>query len=93
MKEIKLRKRWVGLNYDDRPVDWGPVGEVTYRRTYSRDGEEWFETCERVVNGCYSWQRKHCIDNGLPWSDEKAQHSAKEMYKLMFDFKFLPPGR
>lgn len=79
--------------YQSVSVDWGPVGEITYRRTYSRDGEEWYETCARVVAGCYEWQRSHCVREGMPWDDDKAQHSAQEMYKLMFDFKFLPPGR
>ncbi|MBD3260538.1 MAG: fused protease/ribonucleoside-triphosphate reductase [Candidatus Altiarchaeales archaeon] len=29
----------------------------------------------------------------LPWSNRKAQKSAQEMFKRMWDFKFLPPGR
>jgi len=72
--------------------DFGPVGEITYLRTYSRD-EHWFQTCERVVNGCYSWQKEHCIQNGRPWDEQQAQHSAQQMYRLMFEMKFLPPGR
>jgi adenosylcobalamin-dependent ribonucleoside-triphosphate reductase len=84
---------WFVSDYALREVDWGPVGELVYRRTYSRDSEEWYETVERVANGCYTWQKRHCLDNGLPWNEEQAQHSAKQMYDLMFNFKFLPPGR
>lgn len=77
---------------------FGPLGEVTYRRTYARtkpDGtnEEWWETVQRVVNGTYTVQKRHCLRSHLPWSDAKAQDSAQEMYRLIFEMKFLPPGR
>jgi len=78
---------------------WGPLGLFTYKRTYARDvagenrSEEWWETVKRVVEGCYTVQKTHCRNLHLPWSDEKAQRSAQEMYRLMFDMKFLPPGR
>jgi len=81
-----------------REPDWGPVGYVTYKRTYARprpDGqsEEWWETCARVVEGVFTMQRYHARRNHLPWSEAKARRSANEMYRLMFDMKFLPPGR
>lgn len=42
--------------YVDKPVPWGPLGYVTYKRTYARltpEGrlEEWNETCARVCRG------------------------------------------
>jgi len=72
------------------------LGELVYRRTYSRirpDGrnENWHETVERVVNGTYSMQ-KRLIKNAT-WDEERAQRSAKEMYRRIFSMKFLPPGR
>lgn len=81
-----------------REPEWGPLGYVTYKRTYARprgDGtsEEWWETCARVVEGVYTIQRWHARRHHLPWSEVKARRSANEMYRLMFDFKFLPPGR
>jgi len=79
--------------YSLRDVNWGPVGEVVYRRTYSRDDEEWHHTIRRVVEGTYTWQKRHCAKFNLPWSDDKATQSAMEMYERMFTFKFLPPGR
>jgi ribonucleoside-triphosphate reductase len=84
--------------WKDRHPDWGPLGEVTYRRTYARkklDGiqEEWWETVRRVVEGSYTYQRWHCRKLGLPWNAYKAQKSAQTMYRLMFEMKFLPPGR
>ena len=86
-------------NYKDVQPNWGPLGYVTYKRTYARmiEGEnrkeEFWETVRRVVEGCYSIQKEHCIKLSLPWSDEKAQKSAKIMFSKIWDFKFLPPGR
>lgn len=84
--------------YQAKKPDFGSLGEITYRRTYSRQKpngtyERWWETVARVVNGCYTYQKWHCHRLGLPWRDDKAQRSAQEMYGLIFDMKFLPPGR
>jgi hypothetical protein len=74
------------------------LGMVTYYRTYSRlktDGtnEHWYETVKRVVEGAYSLQKDHILNNELGWNDRKAQLSAQEMYDRIFTMKFLPPGR
>lgn len=42
--------------YRGRTVPWGPVGYITYKRTYARrvdegNTEEWWQTCQRCVNG------------------------------------------
>ena len=84
--------------YKDKQPKWGPVGYITYKRTYARtkdDGttEEFWETCKRVVEGCYNVQKKHCNRLGLYWDNIKAKKSACEMFERMWDFKFLPPGR
>lgn len=84
--------------FEGRQPEWGPLGYVTYKRTYSRtkeDGlaEEFWETLRRVVEGTYQIQEKHCRQLKLPWSANKAQRSAQEMYQRMWGFKFLPPGR
>lgn len=77
---------------------WGPLGYFTYKRTYARNleknkTEEFWQTCQRVVEGCFLIQKKHCSGLNLPWSNHKAQKSAQEMFQRMWDFKFLPPGR
>ena len=85
--------------YKTKKPDWGPVGEFTYLRTYSRiipeenKNEVWYETVKRVVEGCFEVQRKHCMELRLPWKNEKAQKSAKIMYDKIFNFKFTPSGR
>lgn len=55
--------------------------------------EEWWLTVCRVVEGCYRIQQEHCQQLHIPWYADKAQRSAQEMYSLIFEMKFLPPGR
>lgn len=82
----------------EQPV-WGPLGYITYKRTYARliekenRKEEFWETLKRVVEGCFSIQKEHCVKLGLPWGVEKAQKSAQIMYRKMWNFKFIAPGR
>lgn len=55
--------------------------------------EEFWETLKRVVEGCFSIQKEHCINLGLPWDNQIAQRSAQLMFQKMWHFKFLDPGR
>ncbi|MDX1279338.1 hypothetical protein [Oceanihabitans sediminis] len=85
-------------NFKWKQPKWGPLGYVTYKRTYARDlgsgkTEEYWQTCKRVVEGVFTIQRRHCYKNKLPWSHRKAQTSAQKMFELMWEFKFTPPGR
>ncbi len=96
-------------SYRNRAPDWGPIGYITYKRTYSRyqdpevggafrmvapgESEEWWQTVARVVEGTYQIQQRHCAVNSIPWDYQKAVNSAQEMYERMFSFKFTPPGR
>lgn len=81
--------------YKNRPVNWGfgDLSWVTYKRTYSRDGEDWWQTCQRVIEGMFTVQRVHCMERGLPWEDDKAQRFARKAYDRLFQFKWTPPGR
>ena len=79
------------------PFGYAPLGELVYRRTYSRkleDGsnEDWWQTVQRVVEGTYSLQKEHIQSFHLGWDEAHGQRSAQEMYDLMFNMKFLPPG-
>ena len=81
-----------------RDAGGNSVGEITFLRTYSRkkeDGtkETWAEVCERVTNGTYSLQKDYAKQQRLPWSDAKAQSSAKEFFERLFELKWTPPGR
>ena len=90
-------------NYRDRPVPWGPLGYVTFKRTYARrlseitEGtpgtEEWYQTCRRVIEGMFDIQKQHINRLGLEWNDAKAQRTAKDAYDRLFTLKWSPPGR
>lgn len=92
-------------SYKNKKVPWGykdaagnSVGEITFLRTYSRlkaDGtkETWVDVCQRVIEGMYSLQKDHAKTQRLPWSDAKAQASAKEAFDRLFNLKWTPPGR
>ena len=84
--------------YKGTQPGWGPLGYLVFKRTYAADKadgttEEFWETCQRVVEGVYKIQKGHCKRHNLPWSDRKAQRSAQEMFERMYAFKWLPPGR
>ncbi len=95
---FKLEEDFIN-KYKGRQPNWGPLGYITYKRTYARiiEGEnrkeEFWETLRRVVEGCYSIQKEHCMKLSLPWQDKKAQKSAQKMFEKIWDFKMSPPGR
>lgn len=73
--------------YAQKQVPWGPVGYITYKRTYARmiqelgRTEEWFETCARVCNGL--------VEIGGLFS----QQELETLYDSMFYLKGFPSGR
>ncbi|MCF7855389.1 MAG: hypothetical protein K9N51_11375 [Candidatus Pacebacteria bacterium] len=81
--------------YRSRAVQWGygALSWVTYKRTYSRNGEEWWQTCQRVIEGMFTVQRIHCLQLGLPWDTRKAMAFAQNAYDRLWHFKWTPPGR
>eukprot|EP01133_Synstelium_polycarpum_P002458 gene2458-2794_t len=98
-KRFRLAKSFVdGYRGRPAPFGFGVLGELVYRRTYSRikpDGtnEQWFETVERVVNGTFTMQRQWIERHGLAWNAPRARTLAQNMYERIFSMKFLPPGR
>ena len=96
-RQFKLPEGFI-KKYKNKQPKWGPLGYITYKRTYARakeDGttEEFWETLRRVVEGTFTIQKQHCMRLGLPWNYDKAHRSAQKMYEKMWNFKFLPPGR
>jgi len=89
--------------YKMKEVPWGPLGYVTFKRTYARrlsefdpeasGTEEWWQTCRRVVEGMFNMQKQHVFMLGLEWNDAKAQRTAKDAYERLFTLKWTPPGR
>ncbi len=85
--------------YRGKQPQWGPIGYFTFKRTYARpmEGEnrteEFWETARRVVEGCFSAQKFHCTRLSLPFDEAEAQKSAQIMFKKMWEFKLIAPGR
>ena len=89
--------------YINAEVPWGPLGYVTFKRTYARrlnefdpnasGSEEWWQTCRRVVESMFNMQKQHVFQLGLEWNDGKAQKTAKDAYDRLFNLKWTPPGR
>ncbi|MEK0209959.1 ribonucleoside-triphosphate reductase, adenosylcobalamin-dependent [Bifidobacterium mongoliense] len=84
---------------------WGPLGWVTYKRTYARfldeehRTEDWEETVKRVVEGNINLDpRLHDIDpNAVSEDDRKIvdglQDEAKRLYSLIYGLSATPSGR
>lgn len=97
MERFRLSEEFMS-NYKGKQPKWGPIGYITYKRTYARPlpggkSEDYWQTLERVVNGVFTVQKNHCLNNSLPFNQWKAQASAQKMFQLIWGFKFTPPGR
>lgn len=96
---FKLSPKFLS-QYAGKQPSWGfgALSYFVYKRTYARlmaNGiqEEYFDTCKRVTEGVFTAQKNHCKHNGLEWQAHKAQKTAQEFFRRMWDFKFTPPGR
>jgi ribonucleoside-triphosphate reductase (thioredoxin) len=99
-KKFKLSKNFIsGFQNKNPPFGFNGLGELVYKRTYSRlkedeqVQEEWFETVERVCNGTFNLKKEWILQNHLSWDDQIEQEVCQKMYKKIFEMKFLPPGR
>lgn len=85
------------------PFGFDGVGEFTYLRTYARvvidpiSGEKykecWFDTIKRVVEGTMNLLKRHIDRVGSNYCNTKAIKIGENMFDMMFNMKFLPPGR
>lgn len=81
------------LNQQTPVFGYNGLGELVFRRTYSRDNEEWGDVVKRVMEGCMSIRKEHYVRNSLLWNDAAQQEFAGEMAQSLFDMEWLPPGR
>ncbi len=96
---FRLSDLFIG-QYKGKQPEWGfgDLSYFVYKTKYARkktngQQEEYWETCQRVVEGIFNIQLKHCKQVGLEWIPQKAQATAHKMFQKMWEFKFLPPGR
>lgn len=73
--------------YRPQPVPWGygALSEVVYRRTYSRDGEQWADTCGRVMKGLLQEHERFGV--------ELDDSFYTQMYDDLWNLRWSPPGR
>ena len=89
-----LDKRTVStLNTMTPNFGFNGLGEFVFRRTYSRDNEDWFDVVKRVVEGVMSIRKDHYIKNSLFWDDKSWHDYAHDMAISLFNMEWLPPGR
>ena len=69
------------------------LGELVFRRTYSRDNENWSDVVTRVIEGTMSIRKEHFYRNSLRWEDSDWQEYANNMALSLFEMEWLPPGR
>ena len=69
------------------------LGELVFRRTYSRNNEDWCDVVIRVVEGCMSIRKEHFHRSSLFWEDNERQDFARNMALSLFRMEWLPPGR
>jgi len=85
MKYAKRLSENFVSKYADKTPPWGPVGYVTYKRTYARNyegkKEEWYQTLERACNGLIAI-------GGVFTQDE-----LERLYDHMFNLRCCMSGR
>lgn len=78
---------------------FGDLGEFVYRRTYARQGEVWYQTVQRVVEGAMNmWRRNldelesreplpqmRCLDYRQWWPEEVDDEDMDKIAKDMYD--------
>tara|TARA_R110002110_G_scaffold92555_18_gene241535 strand:+ start:12395 stop:14473 length:2079 start_codon:yes stop_codon:yes gene_type:complete len=95
---FRLRQDFMA-QYEHTEPAWGPVGWVTFSRTYARklpngELEAYWQTVKRVVEGAFSVLRWHLdLSESEPWTESETNEQAELMYELIFNFKFTPSGR
>lgn len=69
------------------------LGEIVFRRTYSRNNETWNDVVIRVVEGILTIRKEHYTKNALRWNDTEWHDYAQGMANSLFDMEWMPPGR
>ena len=96
--EFRLSPAFLDRYRGKKPL-WGPLGEVTFSRTYPRFLEDLgrFETpvevFARVTEAVMGTLANRAREVDAHWSAEKAQTDGQELFRRMWALKLLPAGR
>jgi ribonucleoside-triphosphate reductase (thioredoxin) len=94
LERFKLNDETLEILKSKTPVfGFNGLGEVVFRRTYSRNDESWCDVVIRVMEGVFSIRKEHFKRNSLHWEDKERQNVAREMAISLFEMEWLPPGR
>ena len=73
---FKLDRDFVSMYAEGKPnFGFNGLGEIAYIRSYARFREDlgrqerWHETVNRVVDGCFTMQKRHMVRNDLKWHE------------------------
>lgn len=74
------------------------TGGFASHNTYARelfDGttEEFWQMAQRVVEGSFTILKWHYDQVGLPWDEDRWMPEAEQMFRKIWELKFLPAGR
>ncbi len=96
--KIKLSNEFIEKMKEIEP-NWGPLGWITFKRTYARwiekeeRNEEWFETLRRVVEGNINLDPRLKAKRIPKRVKEELQAEAEELFKIFYTLQACPPGR
>lgn len=97
-KTIKLSQAFVNQVKKDIKPHWGPLGWVTYKRTYARwlpdqdRSENWDETVKRVIEGNINLDPR-LKDNPSTAVVTELNTEAKQLFRLVYGLSATPSGR
>ncbi len=95
---ITLSKKFIDEQSKKIHPHWGPLGWVTYKRTYARfledkgRTEEWAETVKRVVEGNINLDPR-LKNNPAPSVVQELTEEAQNLFKLIYGLAATPSGR
>ena len=94
MNRFKLQQYTIDTIKSLKPnFGFNGLGEVVFRRTYSRNNESWADVVIRVMEGVMSIHKEHYIKNSLDWDDNEWANFSHNMAISLFHMEWLPPGR
>ncbi len=97
-EKIILSNKFVDHVKETISPHWGPLGWVTYKRTYARyladkkRTENWEETVKRTVEGNINLDPRLKNDPSKETTDELTQE-AQRLFKLIYGLGATPSGR
>ena len=98
MQKITLKESFIDQATKKITPHWGPLGWVTYKRTYARwqadkdRTEEWKETVKRVIEGNINLDPR-LNDNPSQAVIDELTTEAEQLFKLIYGLGATPSGR